>query len=285
MRNNRGLIFFDLVLIVAAFLVTLALPVFAYPQRIVSGLPSVTEMLYALDLGDRVVGVTSNCNYPPQALKKEKIGGFFLNLEKVVSLKPDLVIMVEEAQKRDIEKFKNYGLPVYAIDPRSVADVMETLIKLGKLTGKERVAASLVARMKSRLAALQPRSFSLELILKKRPKVLAIIGNNPLIVVGGGTFIDDIMKQAGAENIAGSSRAAYPQYSFENLMKENPEYLIVPRGVITEKELLRDPRWRQLSAVREKKILVIDADILSRPGPRVIDAVEEIAHFIYGKKN
>ncbi|MDD5593961.1 MAG: cobalamin-binding protein [Candidatus Margulisbacteria bacterium] len=285
MRNNRGLIFFDLVLIVAAFLVMLALPVLAYPQRIVSGLPSVTEMLYALDLGDRVVGVTSNCNYPPAARKKEKIGGFFLNLEKVVSLKPDLVIMVEEAQKRDIEKFKNYGLPVYTINPRSVADVMGTLIQLGKLTGKERVAASLVARMKSRLAALQPRSFSLELILKKRPKVLAIVGNNPLIVVGGGTFIDDIMKQAGAENVAGSSRAAYPQYSFENLMKENPEYLIVPRGVMAEKELFRDPRWRQLSAVKERKILMIDADILSRPGPRVIDAVEEIAHFIYGKKN
>ena len=74
------------------------------PQRIVSGLPSVTEMLYALDLGDRVVGVTTNCNYPPEAKKKEKIGGFFLNLEKIVSLKPDLVIMIEDAQKRDIAR-------------------------------------------------------------------------------------------------------------------------------------------------------------------------------------
>ena len=174
----------------------IAASVLAYPQRIISGMPSVTEMLFALDLGDRIVGVTTNCNYPPQAKKKEKIGGFFLNLEKVVSLKPDLVIMVEDAQKRDIERFRNYGLPVYTINPRSVNDVMESLIKIGKLTGKEKAAADLTSRMKRRLAAAQPAALGLELVLKKRPKVLAIVGYNPLIVVGGGTFIDDIMKQA-----------------------------------------------------------------------------------------
>jgi iron complex transport system substrate-binding protein len=111
------------ILALLAFFV-LSCPVLAFPQRIVSGLPSVTEMLYALDLGDRVVGVTTNCNYPPAAKKKEKIGGFFLNLEKVVALKPDLVIMVEDAQRRDIDRFRNYGLPVFTIEPRSVGGVM-----------------------------------------------------------------------------------------------------------------------------------------------------------------
>ena len=255
------------------------------PQRIVSGLPSVTEMLYALDLGDRVVGVTTNCNYPPEAKKKEKIGGFFLNLEKIVSLKPDLVIMIEDAQKRDIARFKKFGLPVYTINPRNVADVMAELVKLGKLTGQESQAQALVEKMKSRLAAVQPKGFSLELILRKRPKALTIVGNNPLIVVGGGAFIDDIMKQAGVENIAGGSRAVYPQFSFETLLKEDPEYLIIPKGVVREAEISRDQRWQKLSAVKEKKILIIDADILSRPVPRVVDAVEEIAHFIYGKKD
>ncbi|OGB89735.1 hypothetical protein A2625_06415 [candidate division WOR-1 bacterium RIFCSPHIGHO2_01_FULL_53_15] len=242
-------------------------------------------MLYALDLGDRVVGVTTNCNYPPEAKKKEKIGGFFLNLEKIVSLKPDLVIMIEDAQKRDIARFKKFGLPVYTINPRNVADVMAELVKLGKLTGQESQAQALVEKMKSRLAAVQPKGFSLELILRKRPKALTIVGNNPLIVVGGGAFIDDIMKQAGVENIAGGSRAVYPQFSFETLLKEDPEYLIIPKGVVREAEISRDQRWQKLSAVKEKKILIIDADILSRPGPRVVDAVEEIAHFIYGKKD
>src|SRR3989338_7063207 len=108
-------------------------PVFAaVPRRIISGMPSITEMLFALKLGDRIVGVTNNCNYPPEALKKEKIGGFFLNLEKIVSLKPDLVIMIEDAQKRDIARFKKFGLPVYTINPRNVADVMAELVKLCK---------------------------------------------------------------------------------------------------------------------------------------------------------
>lgn len=272
-------------LLVILMLLLLASPSLAVPQRIVSGMPSVTEMLFALGLGDRVVGVTTNDNYPPAARQKPKIGGFFLNLEKVVSLKPDLVIMVEEAQKRDIEKFRNYRLPVYTVNPRSVSDVMETLLKLGKLTGRERTAARLVAGMKRRLAAAQPGGLSLELILRKRPKVLTVVGFNPLIVVGGGTFIDDIMKQAGAENVAGRFGTAYPQYSYESLVRENPEYIIIPKGVAGAKELTGDPRWKRLNAVKEGKILVIDADILSRPGPRVVEAVAEIAHFIYGKKN
>lgn len=262
----------------------LSCPVLAYPERIVSGMPSVTEMLYALGLGSRVVGVTSNCDYPPAAKKKAKIGGFFLNLEKVVSLKPDLVIMVEDAQRRDIDRFRSYGLPVMTINPRSVDDVMEALVSIGQKTGKEKAAADLVAGMKRRLAAVQPGVPGLELVLRKRPKVLAIVGYNPLIVVGGGTFIDDIMRRAGAENIAGSSRAAYPQYSLETLINERPEYIITTREIMNARGITRDPRWKQLSAVRDGKVLVMDGDILSRPGPRVIDSVAQIAHFIYGKK-
>ena len=271
--------------VVVVALLVLSFPALAYPQRIVSGLPSVTEMLYALGLGDRIVGVTTNCNYPPQAKKKEKVGGFSLNLEKVVSLKPDLIIMVSDAQKREIDKFRNYGLKVQTINPRTIAGVMDSLRELGKLTGRERRAETVIAAMKRRLAAVQPTGLGLKLILNKRPKVLAVVGNNPLIVVGGGTFIDDIIKQAGAENVAGSSRAAYPQYSFESLAKENPEYIIIPKGAVRQDELAADPHWRRLSAVRNGKLLVIDADIFTRPGPRVVEAVELIAHFIYGKKN
>jgi iron complex transport system substrate-binding protein len=139
--------------------------------------------------------------------------------------------------------------------------------------------------MKRRLAVVQPNVPSLELVLRKRPKVLAIVGYNPLIVVGGGTFIDDIMKQAGAENIAGRSRAAYPQYSLETLINERPEYIITTTEIMNVRGITADPRWRQLNAVRDGKVLVMDADVLSRPGPRVIDSVEQIARFIYGKKN
>lgn len=242
-------------------------------------MPSVTETLYALGLGERVAGVTTNCDFPAAARKKEKIGGFFLNLEKVVSLKPDLVIMVEEAQRRDIDRFRSYGLPVKTINPRSVNGVIDSIKLIGKWTGQERAAEELTARMKRRLLAAQPKGLSFELVLKKRPKVLAIVGFNPLVVVGGGTFIDDIMRQAGAENVAGKSRQAYPQYSLEALIDERPEYIITTREIM--RGLARDPRWQRLGA----KVLVLDGNVLSRPGPRVIDNVERIARFIYGKKN
>ena len=134
----------------------------AFPQRIVSGMPSVTEMLYALDLGDRVVGVTTNCNYPSEAKKKEKVGGFFLNLEKIVSLKPDLIVMIEDAQRRDVQKFKNYGLKVFTINPRTVSDVMDSLIKLGEVTGKRRRAEQLAAQMQRRIGRLGSRGLDLE---------------------------------------------------------------------------------------------------------------------------
>ena len=136
---------------------------------------------------------------------------------------------------------------------------MEALSKIGKLTGRERAAADLVAGMKRRLAAAQPTGLNLELVLRKRPKVLAIVGYNQLIVVGGGTFIDDIMKQAGAENIAGGSRAAYPQYSLETLINERPEYIITTKELMNARGITSDPRWRQLGAVR-RNLDAVSAD-------------------------
>ncbi|MGB9613388.1 MAG: ABC transporter substrate-binding protein [Candidatus Margulisiibacteriota bacterium] len=248
-----------------------------YPQRIISGMPSITEMLFALGLEDRIVGVTANCNYPPEALKKEKIGGFFLNLEKIVSLKPDLVVMLEDTQKQDIKRLKDYGLPVYTINPHTVVEVMDSLVKLGEVTGKRKEAKILIKQMKNRIASVQPKGTS----SLERPRVLVIVGYRPLIVAGAGTFIDDIIKYAGGENIAQDAKASYPQYSFERLIKEDPEYMIIPEGVVEKEEIARDSRWQSLQAVRGNKILFINADILSRPGPRLVEAIEKIADFIH----
>lgn len=244
----------------------------AFPQRIISGMPSITEMLYALGLENRIVGVTTNCNYPPEARKKEKIGGFFLNLEKVVSLKPDLIVMLEDAQKRDIAKFKDYGLPVYTINPHTVEEVMDALLKLGEITGEKKRAERIVARMRGRLATVKKK--------KNRPKVLVIVGYNPIIVAGRNTFIDDIIKHAGGVNVVGQAKVAYPHYSFEDLLRENPEYIIIPAGVVKLKEMLEDSRWRSLNAIRGNKILFIDGDVFFRPGPRIVEAIEEIACFL-----
>jgi iron complex transport system substrate-binding protein len=257
------------------------------PRRIVSGMPSITEMLFALGLDEQIVGVTTNCNYPPQAKQKEKIGGFFLNLEKVVNLKPDMVVMLESAQKKDIKRFREYGLPVYTIDPKTVGEVMQGLIELGKITGKEEFANIIVRSMRQRLHAVKKRvdkrtgiADILNFWKPKRKKALVIVGLNPLVIAGNGTFINDMLSFIGIENIAGSG-VAYPQFSFEKLVEENPQYIIIPEGMVTKQEIESDKRWRTLEAVRRKRVLFLDADILSRPGPRMVETMEKIAEFVY----
>ncbi len=246
----------------------------ASPQRIVSGIPSATEMLFALGLGDQVVGVTTNCNYPPEAQNKPKVGGFTLNLERVVALKPDLVVLQADAQPREIERCRKMKLPVLALEARSIDGVIVALRQLGNATGRDRAAAELIGTMHRRLSAVTPRLWGLQLVLQ-RPRVLAVVGWEPLIVAGGGTFIDDILRRAGAENIAAGARGAYPQFSREQLLNIRPDYIIVPEGTVRRGELEGAGKWA---------VLYVDRDIISRPGPRVVEAVETIARFINEKK-
>lgn len=282
-NQNVGIYRFGFILKLVVWILMLLFfcqPVIAsYPQRIVSGMPSITEMLYALNLEDRIVGVTTNCNYPPEVEEQEKVGGFFINLEKAVSLKPDLIIMLEDAQKRDIKKLEDFGLPIYTVNPQKVIDVMGTLIELGEVTGAKERAEEMVEAMKERILSVEAKYMGLP-----QENVLVIIGYKPLVVVGGDNFIDDILRYVGVENVAGQSKAAYPQYSFEKLLKDNPDYIIVPEGVVERREIEEDSRWSALDAVRNGRILFINEDILSRPGPRVVDAIEQIAEFIYEKK-
>lgn len=254
-------------------------------------MPSITEMLYALSLEARVVGVTSNCNYPPEAKNKNIIGGFFLNLETIVSLKPDLVVMSGDLQNKDVERFKKFGLPVLTINPKTIDGVMESLIALGEKTGTQERAKDVVGEMQEKLHSIEAQTKeyrpSIVDVLKlwnpaeKQRKALVIVGLNPLVVAGGETFIDDILKRAAIENVAAPAKAVYPQYSFEKLVAENPQYIIIPDGLIKQEEIKKSNRWRSLEAVRKNRILFINEDLLSRPGPRVVEAVAKIANFVY----
>jgi len=239
-------------------------------------MPSITEMLFELELADRIVGVTSQCNYPPQAQDKEWVGGFFLNLEKVVSLKPDLIIMIKSAQKRDIKKLKDFGLNVHTVDPTSVEEVLSTMTELGQLTGSEDQAEAVVAKMRGQLASLEA-----ELIDRPTKEVLVVVGFRPLIVVGQGNFINDLLGYARARNVVTQTAAAYPQLSFEKLLELDPGYIIVAETSSTDGIIDNDQRWQTLSAVKNNQVLYIEADILSRPGPRVIQAIEQIMDFIH----
>jgi iron complex transport system substrate-binding protein len=263
----------------------------AAPCRIISCMPNITEMLFAIGLDSRIVGVTLNCNYPPAAQKKEKVGRETINVEKVMSLQPDLVVMQKSEQPREIEKLKKRGLPVLVINPQTIDGVLSAIIELGRVTGNSRQAIKVAGKMQQRLQKVQvslsrSRTASHEPRTTPHvPRVLVIVGVNPLVAVGGNNFIDDIIRTAGARNIAGKAKNPYPQYSFEQLVKDDPDAVIVIKNVVLgEKEIYNDKRWQKLSAVRNRRVLVIDADIISRPGPRVVDAIEAVNDFLIEKR-
>jgi iron complex transport system substrate-binding protein len=249
------------------------------PERIISCMPSVTEMLFALSLDKKIVGVTENCNYPPQAKELEKVGRDQMNLEIIVSLKPDLVVMFGGAQATEIKKFRAFGLPVFVVDPKTVYSVMHSITLLGEATNREHAAYALTEKMERKLnwVAAQVRSSK-----KKRPRVFVEVWHKPLLTASGGTFVGDVIEKAGGINIAKNAKGPYPEFSFEKLIAADPDVIIIPRqNVPSPDSILNDGRWKKLRAVKEGRVLFIDADLLARPGPRVGLAVEEIAKFLY----
>jgi iron complex transport system substrate-binding protein len=237
-------------------------------------MPSITETLYALGLEGRVVGVTENCNFPPAVKKKEKVGREIVNLEKVISLKPDLVIMLEDAQRPDVEKLKKFKLSVVTVNPHGVEEVIKAIEEIGEITGASARAEEIVSDIKARLEKVKRKISN-----RPNPKVFIVVGYRPLITAGRDTFIDDILQQAGGDNIARRARSPYPEWSLEMLLKADPEVIVIFDGVVEQREVLSDKRWSSLTAVRNHRIVFIDPDIISRPGPRVINAIELLAEF------
>ncbi|MBU0687354.1 MAG: cobalamin-binding protein [Candidatus Margulisbacteria bacterium] len=248
------------------------------PQRIVSCMPSITEMLFAIGLEDRVVGVTLNCDYPPEAKQKEKVGRMTMNIEKILSLEPDLVVMLAGAQSKDIIKLKKHNLPVYVISPDIyVRQVMSSIGNLGRVTGNTKEAEALVNDMHARLEKIRA-----QIGTEETKSVIVIVGTNPLIVAGSGTFIEDMVKNAGGRNIANQNGIPWPQYSLERIIIEDPDVIIIAKGIAEGKKgIYNDRRWQSLKAVKNDRVLVVDADLISRPGPRVVDVVEQIAKFLH----
>lgn len=248
------------------------------PKRYISCMPSITEILYGLGLEEQIVGVTTFCNFPPEAKKKEKVGGVTMNLERIISLKPDMIFLLEDAQKRDIDKLKKFNLPLFVINPHSVNDVMQSVLDLGKISKRERVAEYMVSVMEQRIKKVQRMVQG-----KKKKKVFLIIGCRPLTTVGRNNFINDIVSLAGGENIGNTSPSPYPQFSFEQLVEQDPEALIILEGLMTKEQLNSDSRWKSLSAVRNNMVLFIEPDIAARPTPRLVGAIEKIALFLHNE--
>jgi iron complex transport system substrate-binding protein len=241
----------------------------AQPQRIVSLAPSVTEVLFALGVGDRVAGVTSYCDYPPEARQKPPVGDTLKpSLEKIVALKADLVIISTASQvEASFRKLEELGIPVYVTNPRSVDGVVESIDKIGELIDVRERARELTDELRRRIAIVQARVAE-----TSRPSVLVILGTEPLITAGAGSFINDLINRAGARSISAEDKADYPQYSIETAVARQPEIILLQAG---GNELTS--RLRQTPAARSNRVYHIDDDLLLRPGPRIIDGLERIA--------
>jgi len=260
----------------------------AVPQpvrRIVSLAPNLTETLFALGLGDRVVGVTDYCDYPPEAATKEHVGGpVSPNFEKIAALRPDLVLATRSGGNRlsTVQSLETLGIAVFATDPHSVDEVILSTERLGELAGANEQGRLVAAGLRRRLSEVAERLSGSELT-----RVLLVVWPEPLITVGRHTFIADALRRAGAENVIQTAQD-WPNASLEEVARRQPEYLIFASDHSDQTnrqiaELGRLPGWRSLDAMRNKRVIVL-GEAIARPAPRLVDSIEQLARALHPER-
>jgi iron complex transport system substrate-binding protein len=256
--------------------------------RIVSLAPSVTETLFALGLGQRVVGVTRQCLYPPEARTIAKIGGYYdPNYEQIVRLKPDCVILsIEQAPERRM--VSSLGIRVLVVDHLTVAGIVGSFTEIGALCGARERAAAIIADLDARMDSVKLKTKGLP-----RPKVMISIGRGmgsgslkDLFIAGKGTFYDDLIALAGGENVCSGSLVKYPQVALEGIYKLDPEIVIdmAPdcAGKVTKELLLAEwGKATHVSAVKNNRVYIFEQDYATVPGPRFILTLEQMARAIH----
>jgi iron complex transport system substrate-binding protein len=250
------------------------------PQRLISVAPNITEILFALGLENQIVGVTDFCDYPVAAKKKPKIGGFSNpNLEQIIALKPDLVVITADSNQDAMTKqLWRLNIPVYIINPQTIFGILTTIHNIGQITGTLAAADKLNLQLQQRIEQVEKKTLGL-----KKPKVLFLWSEKPLITAGLGTFTDSLIELADGINIAHASKIKYPKYSMEEIIRQQPEVIIVAnmQNQIDTTVYSRWQKWIQIPAVRNHQVYSINSDIMARPAPRIIDGLEELEKLIH----
>jgi iron complex transport system substrate-binding protein len=251
-------------------------------ERIISLAPSNTEILFSLGLGGKVVGVTNYCDYPEEAKSKGKIGGFAdPNMEKIISLKPDLVLATDMHQK-PVEQLEKLNIPVVVLAPKNIPDMLNSIEIIGKATGKIAESQKLVETLTERIKAIENKVAGIP--QDKRPKVYYEVWPEPFTTAGPGTFVNDIIEKAGGQNIAGDAQKAYPEYSQEMIISKDPDIIIFSHhgtSKQTAEDILKRSGWENIKAIKDKKVFYVDENIVQRATPRLIDGLEQFARIIH----
>jgi iron complex transport system substrate-binding protein len=235
-------------------------------------------MLFALGLGDRIVGVTNFCDYPAEARKKPKVGGMSNpSLEAVISLKPDIVVLSVDGNPKEFEeRLRSMRIKTYVFTSKRISELPRGIREMGLALGAKEKAEALAADMEYRINKLRS---SKNVSLGK--KVLFIVWPEPLIVAGPGSISDDALRLLGADNIAGKTASTYPKYSIEEVIRRAPDIIFIGKGRNSMNEvsegLLR--RLKNTPAARNKKVFYV-SDYLYRLGPRTLKGIEELAGYL-----
>lgn len=253
--------------------------------RVVSTAPSNVEILYALGAGGQVVGRDEFTNYPAEALALPSVGGSFGNLsnEAIVNLQPDLVLMAEINTPEQVQALQDLGLPVfYLSNPSDLEGMYANLVTVGKLTGREAEANALVETLRGRVDAVEARLAG----ISERPKVFYELDStdpSAPYTAGAGTFIDLLIRMAGGENVTGSINTPWVQLSIEELLVLDPEIILLGDAAygVTVESVMQRTGWQGISAVANGQIYPINDDLISRPGPRMVDGLEELANLLH----
>ena len=252
-------------------------------ERIVSLAPSNTEIAFALGLGDRLVGVTDFCDFPTEALEIEKIGGVEPNIEQIFALEPDLVLAIGgEPDPASISQLRDLGVTVLVLKPADLDSLYHDIELVGKAAGAEQVAADLVAEMRETVTAVT----SVAAEVPERPLVFyELDGTDPSRpwTAGSGSWHDAFLEMVGATNLAGDQEFAWVQLNAEEIVAQDPDIIILGDAAwgVTPESVAERPGWDVIAAVQNGRIHPIDDNLISRPGPRVVDGIEQLAQLIH----
>jgi len=251
------------------------------PSRVVALAPNITEIVYALGQAHRLVGATTYSDYPQAAAALPKVGSYVhLDLERVVALNPDLCLAIKDGNPISaVSRLESFNIPVYAVDPRNIKSVMDTIFRIGNLLQADNQAELLVSNMRSRIRAVVERVAQTD----HKPKVFFQIGVAPIVSVGTNTFIHELIEMAGAQNLA-AGKVVYPRFSMEQVLGMLPDVIIVTsmaREAAFERIRKDWYQWQDLPAVQHERVFVQDSNLFDRPSPRLVDALEILARLVH----
>lgn len=249
------------------------------PEKIISLAPSNTEILFALGLGEKVVGVTINDDYPQEATTKEVVGDYNgNNLERIVELEPDLVLVYGPGNEDDNKVLREAGIIVLGFEAESIEAVMEDIKTIGRATGQEDKALEVVTSMEDKKNEVIEKVKDVEEV-----KVFYEIWHDPLMAAGKGSFMDELITLAGGRNIAEDAEGKYPQYDLEQLIERDPEVYLTAKDMEdkTVESMKARPGFEGITAMKNDGVYILDPNITSRPGPRIVEALELVAKSIH----